>query len=238
MVPVSRAIRHGITTPEAVTLSEVERVSTSEDTCPQNGCIPLGGGADLASSTGNLCTTGFTFVRSGARTTSTAGHCAGSPWDHGGTAIGGTVWTQDAASVDGKLIRIDDNDLWKATNLVYRPAKLRITLKISNPDNSLQGITVCQAGQGKTLNGRARESCGAVTSIDGETKDWDNMGVARVVGCSGDSGGPVYNAATGRAYGLYRGRKNPTGNCGGDEYMFTWTSRVEAASGASVLLAQ
>ena len=245
---------------EAVRVESVEgdissRNSSSSTCADQIGdCFPLEAGIQIygANGGGAYCTTGFTFIRSGTRYSSTASHCAGTPWKHHGHDIGPTAWTLEAHTVDAKMVSITDPNAWKATNLVFRPASsdIRVTSKISNPDNSLQGITVCQVGVGKANQGFNPISCGAVTSIDGQSgswknPDWDQMGVATYRDCSGDSGGPVFNNSTGRAYGLVRGKVGSApfpvctvGGQGGYESQFTWVSNIESASGYQVLLAQ
>lgn len=230
-------------------------LTPSNDGCPTQtgGCIPLRGGVDLQRSELNVvCTTGFTFTRAGARFTSSADHCnPGQPWKRADQLIGDTAWQRTSPSVDAMMVRVNDNGLWKTANTVWRPGNpdFRITSQISSPDNSLQGITICHVGFGLRVNGFNAESCGPLTSIDGQfapnwkNPSWDGLGVASYRQCSGDSGGPVFNGATGRAYGLIRGRTNAGGaNCSiggqnGAEAMFSWVSQVEAASGFDVVLA-
>lgn len=226
--------------------------TNSDETCPRgldgSACFPLGGGVRVEGD-GSYCTTAFTMVKSSARWASTAGHCDGSPWRSGGFIIGPTNSERIDANVDAQLIGLNDPALWKATNVVYfennNTNSRAITSKISNPNNSLQGITICKVGEGSAVRGHARRSCGELTSVDGELKQnpgpsWDNQGVASFFGCKGDSGGAVYNHSSGRAYGIYRGGPKPAGqDCGqGPEFerLFTWINRAEAAMSASVLL--
>lgn len=249
-------MRAGDSSLPSIVVNSVEGLdlTPTSDDCPTQagGCIPLRGGVDLQrSDLTPWCTTGFTFTRAGARFTSSADHCNPSqPWKHADQVIGDVAWNQTSPPVDAMMIRVNDNGLWKAANMVWRPGNpdFRITSQISSPNNSLQGITICHVGRGLPAYGFGAEFCGPLTSIDGQNAPswknptWDGLGVAAYRQCGGDSGGPVFNGATGRAYGLVRGRTNANGaNCsvggqGGVEAMFSWVSQIEAASGYDVVL--
>jgi hypothetical protein len=185
-------MRAGDSSLPPVVVNSVEGLdlTPTNDDCPTQtgGCIPLRGGVDLQRSDLNaVCTTGFTFTRAGARFTSSADHCnPGQPWKHADQVIGDTAWQRTSPPVDAMMVRVNDNGLWKAANMVWRPGNpdFRITSQISSPDNSLQGITICHVGFGLRVNGFNAESCGPLTSIDGQNApswknpSWDGLGVA------------------------------------------------------------
>jgi hypothetical protein len=197
-----------------------------EDDCPDRGdCVPdLRGGITVKGQDPPFdgCTLGFTMKDddSGTRYVSTASHCAGSPWEHHNNNIGPTVWTVDANSVDGKIIDMSSRVFWDAKAWVFRPGNhaVHIDSQITDPGASLEGNPLC-------VEGRNGQKCGEL--VDYNYYDGDNavLGRAAFNACPGDSGGPVINESTERAYGML---VSTTDGCGGDgRSNFMWISNFE-----------
>jgi len=168
----------------------------------------------------------------GVRFMSTASHCPGSPWNHAGRAIGSTVWTQDSGRIDFKVIRENNQNEAVPTNWVYRDSTptATITTKITNPNSSLVGNIVCLEGAVSDT------SCGFVTSYNASYMGRSKFGQMSNTACHGDSGSPVINNSTLRAYGLQVGTSFLPGQDCGTPSFFTWVPYFESASGYQVLL--
>jgi hypothetical protein len=206
---------------------------TSRDSCFD----PFRGGTRLNSSTGFSCTLGFVMRQpgTGIRFHSSASHCPGSPWTHAGIPIGPTTWTQDSGNHDFKVIRQNNETQPAPSNWVLRNnlTTTAITSKMSAPGGL--GVTVCREG---FVSG---EQCGQVNSTNATwsgRSGFGRMSAPDILSCRGDSGGPVFNAATNRAYGIHAGIDDAQLDCGptGTNLYFTWISNAEAASGYQVLL--
>lgn len=170
----------------------------------------------------------------GVRYQATASHCAGTPWRHGGRDIGGTAWTEDVGNHDYKVIRNQNENERAPQNMIYRNTQTAtpITIKLVTPSNGA-GVHVCHEGS-------YGQGCGIVASTN---TTWNGRGgFGRFVStftCLGDSGGPIYNSANLRAYGVTTGIT--TGGAAADCYTgvttyFTWTVNAENASGYQLLL--
>jgi hypothetical protein len=105
-----------------------------------------------------------------------------------------------------------------------------ITLKISNPDGSLIGNVLCS--EGRTSN----TQCGALTSTNATSRGRPGFGEMASQGCGGDSGAPVINNSTLRAYGLHISSVKPPGVDCGTPSQFAWVPYFENASGYQLLL--
>lgn len=195
---------------------------------------PFRGGTRIDSSSGSACTMAFVMRSNvtGARTQSTASHCAGSPWSHSGVAIGPTAFTQDSGDVDFKVIQQNNETQPAPTNWVLRNSgTVAITLKQGAPGS--MGTTICHTGF------RTGDACAPITSTNLTFDGRPGFGgYGPIDTCSGNSGAAVLNNGNNRAYGVYKGRLGPTADCvTGVTGVFTWINKAEAASNHSVLLA-
>ncbi|MGI8792159.1 MAG: hypothetical protein ACR2H3_03115 [Acidimicrobiales bacterium] len=196
---------------------------------------PFRGGTRLnAVNTAEACTMAFVMRNNstGDRAQSSASHCAGSPWQHDGIAIGSTTYTRDWGDVDFKVIRQNNETQPAPTNWVLRDAgTVAITLKQAAPGS--MGTTICGTGR------RTGDQCAPITSTNATHSGRGGFGAFGPLGiqCKGDSGSAVLNNGNNRAYGVYRGWLDADQGCiGGATGVFTWINRAESASGYSVLL--
>lgn len=166
------------------------------------------------------CTLGYTMRRDAVRYVSTAGHCTGSPWEHDSINIGSTLASEDSGEIDFKIIDIDNHTFWDAKPWVFRPANhaVHVTSQINIPDASLEGITLCVSG----ING---QKCGELVDYSASHGDNYRQGKINVNACDGDSGGPVYNYYTDKAYGTHVSGSDGCGGAGSS--YFTWIAAVE-----------
>lgn len=197
----------------------------------RDNCTPIRGGLKLFNNSGQWeCSTGFAMKNpaTSVRFMSTASHCAGTPWYHNGVYIGPTAWTLDSGNVDGKVIAIANDRLAQPNNSILRGGNwdTRITSKIASPSSSLVGNYLCSEGSG----GGTR--CGTLLSYNSTFNGRPGFGQINNAACPGDSGSPIVNNSSNRAYGILKG--GPPG-CAGPNW-FTWTANLEAQSGYSLLL--
>jgi hypothetical protein len=237
-----------------------KRVTSTARVARPNACTgilhcdaPLRGGIALTPSwrTTPACTLGFIYHQPGTnrRFASTAAHCGPGQWTHRGITIGSTAVLRNEGSTDYQLIAIDNNDLWKSTNAVWKPhsEQFRIT-RVADPRTSVVGAPACHTGYGLVSNGLRAESCGTLVSPSVSAGGWQNMGEVRGAwSCSGDSGGPWEYVGT--AIGIHRGLLvGPThqGACGyggrieSDGVMtsvvFSWASATTPPGGPQILV--
>ena len=175
-VPAAQATKVADGRFEAVSPESVEGTSVGTrprpPVDPNRRLLSVGGGIQIYKRTvvAHTLTTGFTFIRSKNaihRLLHTVRGLRGST----------TVTTSDQLLGLSKRIRWARR--WFRSLIPmrgsYEPCvsssvlRYQVTSKISNPDNSPQGITVCQVGVGKANQGFNPISCGAVTSIDGQS---------------------------------------------------------------------
>jgi hypothetical protein len=195
-------------------------------------CTPYRGGIEIQNDQAfPICTSGFLFrTWSGTRHLTTAEHCVTTVHRHAGARVGPRVWGRDSGNVDGRVIALDNQDTPLPSNVIYRASNnaTPITTKISTPSSSLHNNYLCSEG---TVGG-AR--CGVLLSYNATYQGRPGFGQISNTACPGDSGAPIVNNATNRAYGLLTG--GPAG-CNGPN-LFTWTAYIESASGYSLLLTQ
>lgn len=219
----------------ATTPEEVEGCGT------RTACVsPFRGGLLTTTSAGNACTLGF-VVRTyhGIRRHTTAGHCPSATWSHGGRSIGPTIWNPYNGAVgnhDVQIIRQQNQGEPAPSNWVYRNSgTVAITTKITDPNSSLEGNNLCTEGWAT-----GGTSCGPLGKWNAEWEGRCCFGKVDVNTCKGDSGAPVVNNGTNRAYGIYMGMYFILGtggaDCGTMGSAFTWVPYAETATGDNVLL--
>lgn len=220
-----------------VTLRRASLGEVKLATCAPTGCYApeaFRGGLALNTVSSGNCSSGFTVVNTGApwvRYTTTAGHCpAGVTYYHGIQPLGSMALRVfvPAASVDAALVplgpRTGSNLIWRSND----PAA-DVTAKISDPSAALVGNTLCKTGQASGT------TCGTLRAVYGTGYGTGvNWGLMDVKVCEGDSGGPVVNQSSNRAYGLVSFTRatyqDAAGRwCGNTSSGFTWVPRYEYA---------
>lgn len=192
----------------------------------RTNCFPVRGGVQAIADA--PCTLNFEVRDArGVLFLVTAGHCTGSTYVHffQNIAIQGNYVHGSSYVDDAKVLAVR---YWQPqpTNWIYRNAgnATPITSKVTSPDAGLVGNQVCQDGYNN-------EGCGGLTSYNATFLGVANQGKFSGQSCLGDSGGPVVNSSTNRAYGILRGFTG-SGSCGSVSY-FSWTAYFESGSAAA-----
>lgn len=196
-------------------------------------CTPLRGGLSmLPFPVGGYCTSGFVMrAPSGVRVLSTAGHCYFADYRVGDVPHAvTTIHRVNSGAIDAQSLSLKNANMPVPSNEVFRDGDhaARITLKITNPGFSLIMNNICSEG---TITGT---SCGGLLNYNATWQGRTGFGLTVGRSCEGDSGAPMINNDTRRAYGLLAGGAEGE-PCGSPTY-FSWINRIEAALGYTVLL--
>jgi streptogrisin B len=184
--------------------------ATQDDACYTSSCPPPLRGSVLIKRTGSRCTAGFVVrSRSDAKPyILTAGHCGHGTWTHYFYGLDHTIGTthrsRDSGNVDAQLIPINNVPGWAPRNWVIhgafadlpRDESFSITSVASNSQQTT-GYYLCRTGF------QTGTQCGAIVA-PGASRG-NNTGLVGIRACAepGDSGGPVYEPETHRAFGLH-----------------------------------
>ena len=189
---------------------------------------------------GDICTTGFSFVKDGVRRSSTAGHCGSGAWKNGPSINSQGTGPTIADSLAGFVIvahradyqlleprpgRTPDNDVW------HQGGWRDVVTKVVNPNNFSVGTWICRFGSKTHIDTNGNGTgCGALMAVfESSGYEWD-YGVIGVSSKGGDSGGPVYElyGSGARALGLTRGTTDW-------ESSFSWVPIIENYSQSSLI---
>jgi hypothetical protein len=243
--PVSRATRHRLIRKikriygPAVVIIQRQRIRTFDDACRDVNCPPpLRGGVQIKGSI--PCSIGFVATTSsGAPAVTTAGHCPPSDsnlYTHSyrGTVIGSTLAMQDSGDVDARSISVDNVTYWTPANWLFHQdfgdfplnETFAITSRAVKTDIVL-GLYLCRTGF------KTNTQCGEVNNLNGRRTGNRNLFGISACAASGDSGGPVYDYSSGRAYGQHMA-STATGCSPTETSFFSPIDSIEAALGITV----
>lgn len=207
-------------------VNQVERASLADEpaACPEDNCSFVKGGVRLRQPNDTSCSAGFTLrhtvVAGGVPQTpetgwiTSAGHCDaafGETLRHGdlatGPIVGDVQWTRESGNVDAQLINRSGRSIATQQGRIWRPsdASWRIWGQLTRAESSV-GSVYCQAGyrdSGPSLWGY--EDCGEMNSktVGGSSGGISGIGrLDNTGGCSGDSGGPIFEEGSHSAIGL------------------------------------
>jgi streptogrisin C len=223
----------------AVVIVQGQRIRAHDDACRDVNCPPpLRGGVQIKGSI--ACSIGFVATTSsGAPAVTTAGHCPPSDsnlYTHSyrGTIIGPTLAMQDSGDVDARSISVDNVAYWNPANWLLHQGfgdfplneTLAITSRAVKTDIVL-GSYLCRTGF------KTNTQCGEVNNLNGRRTGNQNLFGISACAASGDSGGPVYDYSSGRAYGQHMA-STATGCSPTETSFFSPIDSIEAALGITV----
>jgi streptogrisin C len=227
----SLARRYG----DAVT---VRAGSIPHDDCTTRDCPPPLRGSVQINRSGSSCSAGFVVrSRSDAKQyVLTAGHCGSGTWLHtfSGAAhvIGATHSSRDSGDVDGMLININNVSGWNPQNWVIhgafaglpRDESFAITSVAGNGEQTT-GHYLCRTGYASGTQ------CGAIVITGARLGNNTDLVGIRACAVGGDSGGPVYEHSTHKAFGIHVGSSDP-GPCDPSLPEVAYYSRIASIQNA------
>jgi hypothetical protein len=221
----------------AVVVIQGQRVRTYDDACADTNCPPpLRGGIRIAGEI--ACSTGFVVTTSsGAPAVTTAGHCppaTSTLYMHRTTTVGSTLAVVDSGDVDARAVSIDNAAYWSPANWVLHQGfgnfppneTFPITSRAVKTDIVL-GLYLCRTGF------KTNTQCGEVNNLRGFRTGNKRLFGIRACAASGDSGGPVYDPSSGRAYGQHMASSS-AGCTETETSFFSPIDSIEAALGVTV----
>lgn len=221
----------------AVVIVQGQRTRAYDDACRDTNCPPpLRGGVQIKGSI--ACSIGFVATTSsGTPAVTTAGHCPPSNSDsytHRSTTIGSTLAMQDSGDVDARSISVDNLGFWNPANWLFHQGfgdfplneTFAVTSRAVKTDIVL-GLYLCRTGF------KTNTQCGEVNNLNGRRTG--NRNLFGIIACaaSGDSGGPVYDYSSGRAYGQHMA-STATGCSATETSFFSPIDSIEAVLGITV----
>jgi hypothetical protein len=221
----------------AAVVTQGQRIRTYDDACVDTNCPPpLRGGIQIRGEI--ACSIGFVVTTSsGAPAVTTAGHCpppTSTLYTHHGTTIGSTLAVVDSGDVDARSISVDDAAYWSPANWVLHQGfgsfppneTFPITSRAVKTEIVL-GLYLCRTGF------RTNTQCGEVNNLRAFRTGNRRLFGIRACAASGDSGGPVYDYSSGRAYGQHMA-SSATGCTETETSFFSPIDSIEAALGVTV----
>jgi streptogrisin C len=221
----------------AVSITKRQSMPTYDDACVDTNCPPpLRGGVQIKGS--KACSIGFVVTTSsGAPAVTTAGHCpppASRMYAHRGGTIGSTLAMQDNGDVDARSVSIKDTAYWSPANWLLHqdfgsfPADESFVIgSRAVKTDIVLGLYLCRTGF------KTGTQCGEVDNLNGRRSGNRPLFGVRACAAGGDSGGPVYDFSSGRAYGQHVA--STSAQCApGETSFFSPIDSIEAALGVTV----